>query len=123
LFESKGRAGYSQARVDGQRVKATILNHAEYAVYSKRVATVFQAWWDVHQAKLTALKEGVKPKAVIAALSEDILERFAALPLLNKYDVYQRLMDYWVETMQDDVFSTMKTSLEKARRWSIGFRN
>ena len=105
LFESNGRACYSQARVDGQRVKTTILNHAEYAAYSKRVATVFQAWWDVHQPKLRALREGVKPKAVIAVLSEDILEKFAAVPLLNKYDVYQRLMDYWVEIMQDDVFS------------------
>jgi type I restriction enzyme M protein len=41
---------------------------------------------------------------LIARISEDILERFATLPLLHSYDVYQRLMDYWAETMQDDVF-------------------
>ena len=29
---------------------------------------------------------------------------FADLPLLNRYDVYQRLMDYWDEVMQDDVY-------------------
>ena len=26
------------------------------------------------------------------------------MPLLDEYDVYQHLMDYWAETMQDDVY-------------------
>ena len=43
------------------------------------------------------------PRDVIHTLSEDLLARFADLPLLNRYDVYQRLMDYWAEVMQDDV--------------------
>src|SRR5207247_8572484 len=29
---------------------------------------------------------------------------FADLPLLNRYDVYQRLMDYWTDVMQDDLY-------------------
>jgi type I restriction enzyme M protein len=33
-----------------------------------------------------------------------LLTQFASLPLLNNYDAYQRLMDYWAETMQDDVY-------------------
>ena len=37
-------------------------------------------------------------------LAEDMLARFADLPLLDRYDVYQRLMDYWDEVMQDDVY-------------------
>jgi type I restriction enzyme M protein len=104
LFESNGRAGYRQARIESQHVKATILKHPEFSAYSKKVTEMFQAWHDVHQPKVKALKEGLKPKVVIGVLSEDLLEKFAALPLLNNYDVYQRLMDYWAETMQDDVF-------------------
>jgi type I restriction enzyme M protein len=104
LFESNGRAGYSQARIESQQVKAIILKHPEFDVYWTKTAAVFQSWRQVHEPMLKALREGVKPKAVIAALSEDLLERFATLPLLSKYDVYQRLMDYWTETMQDDVF-------------------
>ncbi len=45
----------------------------------------------------------MKPRQVIEELSEDLLARFADLPLLSQYDAYQRLMDYW-ETMQDDVY-------------------
>ena len=44
------------------------------------------------------------PKALIRDLSEDLLHRFAGLPLLDRYDVYQCLMDYWDEVMQDDVY-------------------
>ena len=43
-------------------------------------------------------------KPLIYELSEDLLIRFADLPLLSRYDVYQCLMDYWAEVMQDDVY-------------------
>ena len=48
--------------------------------------------------------KGANPKDIAYALSEDLLARFADFPLLDPYDVYQRLVDYWDETMQDDVY-------------------
>ncbi len=45
-----------------------------------------------------------KPKALIQSLSENLLETFRPAPLLDAYDVYQHLMDYWAETMQDDCY-------------------
>jgi type I restriction enzyme M protein len=104
LFESNGRNGYSQARAESQHVKAKILKHPEFTAYLQKVAALFQLWRQAHESILKKLKEGVKPKVVIGTLSEDLLEKFAALPLLNKYDVYQQMMDYWAEAMQDDVF-------------------
>ena len=53
---------------------------------------------------LKALKAGCHPKEVIAALSEGLLAHYAGKPLIDAYDVYQHLMDYWAETMQDDVY-------------------
>jgi type I restriction enzyme M protein len=50
------------------------------------------------------LKVGCHPKEVIAALSEGLLAHYAGQPLIDAYDVYQHLMDYWSETMQDDVY-------------------
>ena len=40
----------------------------------------------------------------IEQLSEDLLATFAKAPLLDHYDIYQHLMDYWAETMQDDCY-------------------
>jgi type I restriction enzyme M protein len=104
LFRDNGRAGYSEARVETQQVKATILGHGEFQAYAERVAAVFDAWRTAHDLRLRALKINDLPKTVIHTLSEDLLARFADLPLLNRYDVYQRLMDYWAEVMQDDVY-------------------
>jgi type I restriction enzyme M protein len=104
LFEDGGRPGYSRAKVETQAVKSTILQHPEFIEYSQRLAAVYEAWRAAHKPVLKSLKLGVKPKALITSLSEDLLARFASLPLLDTYDVYQRLMDYWAETMQDDVF-------------------
>src|SRR5262249_38163839 len=43
-------------------------------------------------------------RELIHTLSEDLLGRFADLPLVDRYDVYQCLMNYWAEVMQDDVY-------------------
>ena len=104
LFAPADRPGYSQPRVEAQQVKVTILAHPEFQAYRQQVADVFTAWRTAHEPRLQALQKEAKPKQVIHELSEDLLRRFAGLPLLNRYDVYQRLMDYWAETMQDDVY-------------------
>ena len=54
------------------------------------------------------------PKEVIRTLSEDLLKQFDDLPLLDQYDVYQRLMDYWEDVMQDDVY------LITTEDWTVG---
>ncbi len=104
LFVGNGRAGYSEARFETQQVKATILDHGEFRVYQQRVAAVFDAWRKAHEPALVGLETGANPKSIIRTLSEDLLTCFADLPLLDRYDVYQRLMDYWDEVMQDDVY-------------------
>ena len=50
------------------------------------------------------MQAGCHPKEVIAALAEDLLAHYTDKPLIDNYDVYQHLMDYWAETMQDDCY-------------------
>ena len=104
LFTGNGRAGYSEARVETQQVKAAILGHDEFESYRRRVAAILDGWCAGHEPLLKGIGSDCNPKGVIHTLSEDLLARFAALPLLDPYDVYQRLLDYWDETMQDDVY-------------------
>ncbi|HOB06474.1 MAG TPA: type I restriction-modification system subunit M [Methanoculleus sp.] len=103
LFRSNGRPGYLEPKVEASQVKATILAHPDFVAYSGRVAAVFDEWRAAHEPRLKALDVGGKPREIIHALSEDMLVRFADLPLLDKYDAYQCLMDYWAGVMQDDV--------------------
>ena len=64
----------------------------------------FAAWRQTSVATLKALQADCHPKDVIAALAERLLAHYAGKPLIDPYDVYQHLMDYWAETMQDDAY-------------------
>ena len=104
LFKGNGRPGYSDPLVEAQQVKTTILSHGEFASYQQRVDTVFEGWREAHENFMLDIGINTVPRKVIHTLSEDLLERFTNLPLLDPYDVYQKLMDYWDEVMQDDVY-------------------
>ena len=104
LFRSNGREGYSEPRIETQQVKTTIRSHEEFKSYTLRVSSLFDGWRNAHKPLLQGLETGANPTKIIHALSEDLLTRFADLSLLDPYDIYQRLMDYWDETMQDDLY-------------------
>ncbi|MXW50243.1 MAG: SAM-dependent DNA methyltransferase [Gammaproteobacteria bacterium] len=104
LFAENGRAGYSTARIEARKVKAAILDHQDFQSYARLVENVASEWCEAHQNRLLEINATTEPKALIGTLSEDLLRRFSDLPLLDAYDIYQCLMDYWNETMQDDAF-------------------
>ena len=104
LFGGNGRAGYSDALVETPQVRAAILGHSEFKSYERKIAAVFDEWRQEHEPLLNRLAADDKPRNIIETLSEDLLARFSGLPLVNSYDIYQRLMSYWDETMQDDAY-------------------
>ena len=104
LFEGNGRAGYSETRGETQDLKATVLGHGEFESYADSVSAIFHAWRETHKGLLRGLEVDARPRTVIHTLSEDLLTRFVDMPLLSAYDVYQRLMDYWDDVMQDDIY-------------------
>ena len=104
LFERiPGRAGYSRPRVEARQVGAAIRSHDEFAAYRKLADDVFAIWRGAQAPRLRDLSDADAPADVIDVLSETLLDAFADFPLLDPYDVYQCLMDYWGETMADDV--------------------
>ena len=104
LFKDSSRAGYSEIRVKTQQIKGTIIEHPEFKAYTKRVVGIIESWCESHEQLLKSFEVNDLPKTIIHTLSDDLLVRFAKMPLINCYNVYQHLMDYWVETMQDDLY-------------------
>jgi type I restriction enzyme M protein len=104
LFESAGRAGYSRLKLPAGEIKAAILGHAEFAAFNASVTALFAQWKKANAPRLNAVKAGDHPKALIETLSEELLATFGKARLIDPYDVYQHLMDYWAATMQDDVY-------------------
>jgi len=101
LFEP-AREGYSKALVKASEVKSTILNHDEFKTFAAQSLVPFTKW--AQRSNLHAIEQGELPKQIIHRISEDLLQSYAQTPLLSKYDIYQILMDYWAESMQDDVY-------------------
>lgn len=116
LFGSGDRKGYMTPKVAPAEVKATILSHPEFAAYAKTVHVVFNDWCDAHRDRLKAINVGDKPKDLIFAIAEDLLKRFADVPLIDKYDVYQHLMNYWSDVMQDDAFILVQDGWAAAKQ-------
>ena len=104
LFESAGRTGYLQLQPAPADVKRTILEHPEFSAFQKKVANVFAEWRRATTPVLTGFGKGGYPKALIETISESLLSAFRSVPLLDAYDAYQHLMDYWAESMQDDAY-------------------
>ncbi len=103
LFK-KNRAGYVDLAVDKAAIKSTIYEHPEFAAFITGMNSHFAAWSQENGKSLRQLKSGCHPKEIIVKLSEDLLAYYSGKPLIDNYDVYQHLMDYWAETMQDDCY-------------------
>jgi len=103
LFKAN-RPGYLDLAVEKQAIKSVIYEHPEFAAFITGMNAHFAAWRQKSAAKLKALQAGFQPKEIISVLAEDLLAHYADKPLIDPYDVYQRLMDYWDETMQDDCY-------------------
>ena len=104
LFESAGRAGYARLKLPLTAVKPAILGHAEFSAFQQKATKVFTGWRKATTPRLTGFGVDGHPKALIETIAEDLLDTFRQAPLLDAYDIYQHLMDYWAETMQDDAY-------------------
>ncbi len=106
------RNGYRECLVASTEVKAAVLAHPEFITFAEQSLTPFNDWWQAIQ--LSEINKGDRPKALIHRISEDLLQRYEIAPLLDKYDIYQILMDYWSESLQDDVYAISQDG------WQVG---
>ena len=103
LFK-ENRPGYLDLSVDKSTIKIAIHEHHEFVAFIAEMNAHFAVWRDTNAATLKDLKEGCNPREIISQLSEGLLAHYADKPLIDAYDVYQHLMDFWSEIMQDDCY-------------------
>jgi type I restriction enzyme M protein len=98
------RTGYMQLAVDQAAIKPAIFQHPQFADYLKGMGQHFDTWRIDAGTQLKALKKGFHPRQLITELADGLLLHYQGKPLVDAYDVYQHLMDYWAQTMQDDAY-------------------
>ena len=105
LFSTATRSDrYLTLKIIKEEIKQSIYQHPEFVHYMSDMNNVFTTWKDSVAEKLNALKKELHPKAIIEGISEEMLVAYQGKALINKYDVYQHLMNYWIDVMQDDCY-------------------
>jgi type I restriction enzyme M protein len=114
LFSKSNRDGFSDLKVMKDSIKNIIFSHPEFKAYSLQTSEIFNSWRTKNTFFCKSIDAKTKPKEFIHTLSEDLLTAFNGLKLINKYDLYQYLMVYWLDIMQDDIY------LITSDGWGIG---
>lgn len=115
LFAAHARPGYLSAIPAPAEVRGAIMLHPDFVALTARLDQVFAEWRDANLATMRNYGPGQHPKDLIHSLSEDLLNRFNAAPLLDGYDAYQHIMTYWADTMQDDAYQLTSDGWDAAK--------
>ena len=104
LFKINGKDGYYDLKVEKGKIKEAVFEHQEFILYSEEINTIVNGWAERHRDRFLQINSDIDPKVLIHDIAEDILESFSSRTLIDKYDIYQYMMTYWLEEMKDDVY-------------------
>lgn len=97
------RQGYSELTVEPDQVAKVIEESEDVKAFTSSVSKSVDDWWISHRAQLEAIDSKTRPQELIEDLGNDLLEKFRGRPLISEYSVYEQLINYWNDTMHDDV--------------------
>jgi type I restriction enzyme M protein len=103
LFEPE-REGYSLLKVANDQVNASIYEHPEFEGFMEQMDALFASWEKETDTYLKTQDKECHPKQIIERIAERLLNDYENKPLVDNYDVYQHLLSYWNELMQDDLY-------------------
>ncbi|HPT73025.1 MAG TPA: type I restriction-modification system subunit M [Candidatus Cloacimonadota bacterium] len=104
LFSPADRPKYADLKVTKDQIKQTIFGHPEFQAFTQKTDSLFHKWKISSTEYLKNLSVDCQPKEIILEISEGLLSLFDTEILVENYDIYQHLMNYWNATMQDDIY-------------------
>ena len=105
FLEHPSREGYYSLNCEQDAIRDTVSANADFQKQIEVFKRSFADWCDKHRGELNSLAQGFAPKMLIDQLGNSLLDIFGAdKSLVDAYDVYDCLMTYWGETMQDDCY-------------------
>jgi type I restriction enzyme M protein len=103
LFEKIKGKEYFSVKVEKENIKKTILENENFLKFKKSIDSKFTKWKKDNIEFCKSIGIETMPKEFIHTISESFLATFKAIPLVDAYDLYQHLMSYWEDEMQDDL--------------------
>lgn len=104
LFTPRPDGRYDLA-TDKQQIAQAIAGNDSFASQKQLFTQSMDQWRRVVEPEMKAIDRGCRPKQLISHWSESLLQTAKAdRSLADAYSIYDRLMNYWAETMQDDCY-------------------
>ncbi|MGM9601546.1 MAG: type I restriction-modification system subunit M [Faecousia sp.] len=110
------REGYYQLNISKDDVRNTVYNDDEFTRYTIGIDDLFGQWQLQVDAGLRSIDKDLNVKEYIAELSSALISVFEDVKLIDKYDVYEVLLSYWQETMEDDIYIIVADGYNAARK-------
>lgn len=104
LFKKESEVYYSL--VPEKSVISQIIEQDQsYVSQNERFSAMLGEWRKEIMPKMKAVSQGARPKELIAEWSESLLKKaLGHSGLVEAYDVYDVLLNYWADVMQDDCY-------------------
>lgn len=99
------RKGYFTLNCNRDAVRDIVSDNTDFKKQNEIFNKSFTDWSNKHRDLFYSLVQGFAPKELVEKLGNSLLEIFSSdKSLVDAYDVYDCLMNYWGETMQDDCY-------------------
>lgn len=103
LFTNASSPGYSDFRIAPNDLVDVIAAHPEYVVVREVGEQAVRDWMSNLKSSIAAIDSKSRPKRLVHALSEELLAAAQDAPLVDPYALYESFMEYWSETLRDDL--------------------
>jgi len=109
------REGFCALAVESGAVRDSIYGDHDFSAYADKVECAFENWKKKVDSKLRDITKATKPKLLVAEIAQHIIEEYAPVTLIDKYDAYEVLLSYWNNTMADDVYLIVQDGYSAVR--------
>jgi len=103
LFAEK-EPGYYRLQIDIDEHQNVVEESEEIKDFKNNGLEVFQQWVNANLSFMKSINASTKTREFIGNLSESLLSAYSNERLIDKYAMFQILMDYWDEEMKDDFY-------------------
>lgn len=95
--------GFFALKVKKDHIRQTVYSNEQFVAYGNEIDNAFLSWKGYAEGQLTTINADTDIKEMIISLAQKLIAEYEPLTLLNKYDVYQVLLAYWNDVLNDDV--------------------
>ncbi len=104
LFNNNEKDGYLNLMVDKDSINDEITNSEEFINYSVELSKKVNSWEQDNKNILYSISSDSSVKNIINVLSSSILKDFENDKLIDKYEAYEFLMEYYDNSLKDDIY-------------------